>query len=1206
MALEKLTRRRTQLIPLHVWLLAFTFALLVRAHAQAAPRADESASFDADFLHRTWENTDGLMPTYLSSITQTPDGYVWLAAFDNVVRFDGTRAAAFSGRNLPGVLPAPLRGKSVHADRSGRLWVTNAEGRLFTMNAAVWREIGAAQGWEPMLVLHISEAPDGRILFCGTTKFAVLSDGKFSVFTPPQRKAAAATAAALRAVFDERSALYAATSSGLWRMEKGAWVSIFKSDSATWSLAGLAPAIGGGVWLAGPEEIAVLDSPATPGRRIMRPADFRAGALELIEDSNRNLWAGGFRDGLCIWMADGRLLRPEHGRGALRPQITALFEDREHNVLVGTAGAGLSSFKPQDFLLAIGRPGSLAGSQINSIAEAAPGKMLAATEGNGLFLIEGGEARAQIISQDDGLSEKHRITSLLPLGDGTVLAAVANSSLYRITGTDAVKIESPPPVSELVRAMARDSHGTVWIGCQRGLFTFRDGKFSPYAAKPDAAHVRGIAEDEAGRMWFVMSDGLFRQRPGQPIEHVQIAGIDDKASVLSVSRAAGGGVWVGVENKGLVRLRDGAAPLILGRQHGLPILSIGAVIEERDALWISGEKGLVRLETQSVALVAAGKLRRLQLRLFNRGDGLASEIFRRSYQPVAAHASDGRLWFATHKGVAAIDPRWVTTPVHEVPAIIEEIRAERQLITITPQNRENISLPAGTRHMTIRCSMPTLSKPEFTEFEYRLEGMDDRWHSSDSERVIRFYDIPPGTYRFLVRGIGSDGHHLDPPDSVTLSVMPFFWQTQWFRMVKVAVVAIVVALLAWFAFRRKLSQEKLKLAQQEERARLETELQQTKRAEVIGRLAGGIAHDFNNILAAILGNAELARMDHGKNDDLRGMLDAILSAGERARDLVIQILSFSRQRRTEPVALDIAPVLHESLRLLRSGTPATVEFATDIPDSLPLVFADAGDVQRILMNLGTNAAQAMGAGGGRVSVSAREVSGGDHARPEIPHGRSICLRVEDKGAGMDDETLQRIFEPFFTTKELGKGTGLGLSVVKGIIESLNGVIIVESKPDAGTTFSVFFPVVSHSAIRRLAAPAVQPPIIGHAEHILLVDDEAPVLNIARRSLESLGYKVGAHGSPQAALAAFMADPRHWHMVITDFAMPGMNGVELARQIRMCRREIPIILCTGFGGAVDAMAAKSIGISRVINKPFDRQELSRVIAEVLGKNGAAAK
>ena len=1170
-------------------------------------RAEEDAAFstrlDGDFLQRAWETADGLMPTYVPAIAQTTDGYVWLAVFDNVVRFDGARAKPFSGRTVPDVLPVPVRGEFVHGDRAGGLWLGNAEGRLFSMSKSVWREVRGAEGWTAMHVISASEAADGRILFCGKEKLTVLSGGKFADVAPPPQRASAKTPG-MRAVFDKAGTLHAATSSGLWRHEDGKWTPLFKIEAAGWNPVGITRSSAGGVWLAGPDEIRHFDTAGTVVRTIRRPDDFRGGPLELLEDSRGNLWAGGFRDGLCIWMADGRLLRPEHGREALRPQINCLLEDRERNVLVGTAGAGLMRFKPQDFLVPLGQIGSLAGSQVNCVVEAAPGRIFAGTEGNGLFLIEGGVAKNRILSTNGELGPRQRVTSLLNLGDGTVLAAAPSKGLFRITGDEAVPMEGPGPVADLVRAMFRDSKGTVWLGCERGIFTWQDGKFSPLAADGKPERVWGIAEDDAGDMWFSTRAGLMRLRASGTLDHVTIAGVSASANLLGLSRASGGGVWVGVENAGLIRLRDGAAPLILAREQGLPILSLGAIVEDAGALWLAGEKGLVRLDLASLEGVASGKIARLELRFFNRGDGLASDIFRRSYQPVAVRASDGRLWFATHKGAASLDPHKFTSPVHEVPAIIEEIRAERELITVTPQNRGNISIPAGTRHMTIRCSMPSLSKPEFAEFEYRLEGMDTRWYSSGAERVIRFYDIPPGDYRFLVRGIGSDGRPVTPVDSVTMSVLPFYWQTKWFSTLLLAVGIVTVAMLARVGIRRRLVQQQLLLKQQEERARLELELQQTKRAEVIGRLAGGIAHDFNNILAAVLGNAELARISYGENADLRAMLDSIIGAGERARDLILQILDYSRQRRMELVPLDIAPVLREALKLLRSGSPATVEIVTDIPDALPLVLADATEIQRILMNLGTNAVQAMGSAGGRIGISAREVSGPDAADPVIPPGRTVCLRVEDNGAGMDDETAQRIFDPFFTTKGLGKGTGLGLSVVKGIIESLNGVIVVDSKPDAGTTFRVFLPVTAGVALQH--AEPLPPVVSDHAERIFLVDDEPQVLSVGRRALESLGYEVSAHGSPQAALEAFDADPQRWQMVITDFAMPGMNGVELARRIRARRPDIPIILCTGFGGAVDVTAAKSVGIARVIHKPFQRRELSEAVEGALGKGAVAAK
>ena len=1182
-------------------LLCILLATIFLAGPDVTRGEDEtfSSKIDGDFIQRVWETADGLMPTYVPAIAQTTDGYVWLAVFDNVVRFDGVRAKPFSGKTLPGVLPSPVRGDFAYGDRAGRLWLGNTEGRLFSMQKSIWREMGEADGWTPMRIVRASESPDGRIVFCGKDQLVVMLNGKFGKVSPPPQRESVKNPA-LHGIFDATGRLHAATSAGVWRRADEKWNMIFQNEAPGWIPQCMVRAKDGGMWVAGPKDIRHFDPAGVILRTIARPADFQSGSVEILEDSRGNLWAGGSRDGLCIWMADGRLLRPEHGREELRPQVNCLMEDREHNILVGTAGAGLTRFKPQDFVTPLGHLGSLAGSQINCVVEAAPGRVLAGTEGNGLFVIEGGEAKRRIVSTEGNLGARQRVTSLLNLGDGTVLAAAASKGFFLVTGDSAAQIPCPVPVTDLVRAMFRDSKGTVWLGCEKGIFTWRDGKFSPVAEKAAPERVWSIAEDATGGMWFATRAGLMRLRESGALESVKIEGVVASANILGLARAAGGGVWGGVENSGLVRLREGAAPLILGREQGMPIVSIAAMVEDAGVLWLAGEKGLVRLDLSSVEDFASAKHGRLKLRLFNRGDGLASDIFRRSYQPVAARATDGRLWFATHKGVASLDPHRFITPEREVPALIEEIRAERELVNVTPQNRGSISIPARTKHITVRCSMPTLTKPEFAELEYQLEGLDDRWYSSGTERVIRLYDLNPGTYRFLVRGIGSDGRPVEPADSVLMTVLPAFWQSEWFRGLAVTAGVIVVAASARFGVRRRLVLREIQLAQQEERAGLETELQQTKRAEVIGRLAGGIAHDFNNILAAILGNAELARIEYGQNKDLAEMLDSILSAGERARELIVQILSYSRQRRTEPLPLDIAPALHESLKLLRSGSPATVEIVTEIPESLPLVLADATEVQRILMNLGTNAVQAMGPGGGRVTISATESFGGEEAHPEIPRGRCICLRVEDNGAGMDDQTLQRIFDPFFTTKELGKGSGLGLSVVKGIIESLNGVIIVHSAPDSGTTFRVFFPIVSGTSIRRIIAPAEKPVMSERAERIFLVDDEPQVLSVGRRTLEGLGYEVTAHGSATAALTAFLAEPRRWDLVITDFAMPGLNGVELARQMRTRRRDIPIILCTGFGGAVDAAAAKSIGVVQVINKPFRRQDLSEAVATALGK------
>ena len=983
----------------------------------------------------------------------------------------------------------------------------------------------------------------------------------------------------------------------MWHRDTTEWKLAEKTATQSLTPPTLAPAGPDGVWVALPTE---LRSYRREGKlkTLPRPADFRNDSLQLLDDSEGNLWAGGVETGLRVWMKDGSSLSTGATSAVLRPQITCLFEDRERNILVGTAGAGLARFKPANFHLALGEPGNLAGATINSVAAIAPGRVLAGTEGNGLFLIENGTATTQVLSKDQSLGPRQRVTSVLRLRDGRVIAAVASKGLCSFDGVEAVLIPSPPPVTKLVRSLFQDSDGTVWIGCETGVFSWKDGTFSRLEAKdiPALANVRGIAQEPSGTLWMIHQNGLASLRGGVFVPF--ISSILDK-QLLSITIDSLGVKWVSVENKGLARIENEKV-FLYSTEHGMPPASIGSIAVDGTELWLATEKGLGRFTRSTLDAVADGKSSRVQYRFFNRGDGLSSDLFRRGYQPSFTREEDGRLWFASHKGAVAVRPSQISTPAFEVPAIIEEIRAEREVIPVTAANRGNVLIPAGTRHMTIRCSVPTLSKPEFMPIEYRLEGFDPRWYTTGSERILRFYDLPPATYRFSVRAIGADGKSVEPATSVGFTVVPLFWQTMWFRVLVVTAVAAGVGLSVWRTMKFRLKVQEERLREQEERAALQSQLQQASQVEAIGRLAGGIAHDFNNVLTSILGNAELAHMEFGSNSKLAPLLNDILTAGGRARDLVVQILTYSRRRPASLAPLDLGSAIREALALLRSGIPATVLIETELPPELPPVLADGAQIQRVVVNLCTNAAHALGAGGGRIQVRADDFAADAAfcARfPKLHPGRYVRIAVEDNGTGIDDNTLKHIFDPFFTTKGVGKGTGIGLAVVQGIVEGHNGTVTVESRFSEGTTFTVFLPVTQTPS--RAEPPATKSiTLAGNNERILVLDDEPAVLNVARRYLESLGYMVDEFKEPTVALDAFAKKPKRYHLIFTDFAMPGMNGVDFAQRIRGIRRDIPIILCTGFGGAVNEDAVRLVGITEVMNKPYQKETIAEVVANAL--------
>lgn len=390
---------------------------------------------------------------------------------------------------------------------------------------------------------------------------------------------------------------------------------------------------------------------------------------------------------------------------------------------------------------------------------------------------------------------------------------------------------------------------------------------------------------------------------------------------------------------------------------------------------------------------------------------------------------------------------------------------------------------------------------------------------------------------------------------------------------------------------------------EKEREKLESQLRQAEKMEAIGVLAGGIAHDFNNILAAIIGYAEIIRDEASDNKQIREDVDRILQSSTRAANLVKQILSFSRKADLDFRPVEFHLVVEETLALLRSSIPTTVEIRANLDPQSGLVLVDPTKIHQVIMNLCSNAVYAM-AEKGVIGVRLARVELADGDLPvdrDLLPGPYVRLTVEDNGSGMDKETMQSIFSPFFTTKELGQGTGMGLSVVHGIVEGHRGFITVESEPGKGSVFKVFFPVVATSA--NGTENRKQPDtVIGGEEKILFVDDEESLIEMATRILRSLGYHVVSFSSSVEALDAFKSSPDGFDLVITDQAMPELSGSELTAEVLKIRPGMPVILCTGYSSKVSEGDFRSHGISGFLMKPYEKNMLGGMVRKVL--NGKA--
>jgi two-component system cell cycle sensor histidine kinase/response regulator CckA len=370
--------------------------------------------------------------------------------------------------------------------------------------------------------------------------------------------------------------------------------------------------------------------------------------------------------------------------------------------------------------------------------------------------------------------------------------------------------------------------------------------------------------------------------------------------------------------------------------------------------------------------------------------------------------------------------------------------------------------------------------------------------------------------------------------------------------------------------------------------------------EAIGTLAGGIAHDFNNILAAMMGYAELASLDAPEGSKANMRWQEVLKAGLRARDLVQQILTFSRQSSQERKPVEIGPIVKETLKLLRASLPSTVEIRQHVESNADVIETDPTQIHQVLMNLCTNAAHAMRESGGILEVSLNKVDMEEPTTtpyPDLHAGPYVRLSVSDTGHGIPPQLLKRIFDPYFTTKPVGEGTGLGLAVVHGIVKSHGGEITVSSKPGKGTTFHVYLPGTDGPK-EVAASQRVEPYRLGRQECLLLIDDEQALVEVGKQMLEHLGYRVIVRTSSVEALELFRNQPEKFDLVITDMTMPNMTGDKLAREMMGIRPGMPIILCTGFSEHIAEEKVKKIGIREFVMKPLVMSDLSKTIRRVL--------
>jgi signal transduction histidine kinase/ActR/RegA family two-component response regulator len=768
-----------------------------------------------------------------------------------------------------------------------------------------------------------------------------------------------------------------------------------------------------------------------------------------------------------------------------------------------------------------------------------------------------------------------------------------------------------------------EPHRGLWVVAQRkdtvgygvALVTDEGVEWQKFDPEPPPLTYPGWGIG-AGRFWLIGYSGVYEQASAPAGTWKQVTAIPASGteSILASSNEVlftfGGGRS---EHPGCALFSQDRWNVVYG-DYTHPTLGLDGktiYLASHGGLFIRREPGTLDLEYLSTPVVA--------------------------FVHVATADPSGSLWLGTSEGGLRYQPSR-TPPATRISAGSTEVRTGVPLpVTFQGVNRFDEGV-----------------FPEDFRYSWRVDGGNWSRFVSWPGQSIALPSLGPGKHELEVRTRDVDGNVDPSPAVLAFTVLPVpLQQRVWF----IPVVLLLAGLIAWLGWLgidrtrqiarsntalrgeiaiRRQTEAELQQAQtqlerrvvertaeltraneslnheiaerrqaEESRLKLEEQLQQARKMEAIGTLAGGIAHDFNNILAVIIPYGHLALEEMSGRPESQEYLRQILVAADRAKNLVQQILAFSRRQRQERQVLDLRPVVVEALKLLRSALPSTIKIVQQL-NSTPPVLANPTQIHQVMMNLCTNAEHAMRGRPGRLEITL-EPKSVDEAfskqNPDLHPGQYVSLCIRDNGCGMSVELLNRIFEPFFTTKEPGQGTGLGLSVVHGIIKSHDGAILVQSQPEQGTEFQILLPVQDQNQVVPLPESKSAPS--GSGQRILLVDDEAPISNVLSQTLSRNGYFVTAHTDPLEALKEFLRRPAEFDLLFTDLTMPGMTGVELAKRVFEVRPELPVVLATGFGGEVVANTTLHTRILRVLEKPVSPGMVAGIVHEVLQAGGKTA-
>ncbi|HRI11961.1 MAG TPA: two-component regulator propeller domain-containing protein [Verrucomicrobiota bacterium] len=1023
-------------------------------------QAADTVPGDPGYLVRSWETADGLPENSASAITQTPDGYLWLGTFNGLVRFNGVEFKVFNPANTPELPSAGI--VNLHTDRSGRLLVSTYRG-LTIKEGAEWRRLTQTDGAEGDCVRSFADRSQGDVLITTFNgKIFELSGRKLSELpSPPGLPGQGYIGGA-----DEDGHWWVVQSQFIGRWENDRWVRMISTDPPLEPYA-CAPAHDGGLWL-------LLGNRAVKLRNGREVAHINLhGLVDLVwslrEDNQENLWIASAGRGFLRVTSNGEITTWNRASG-WSDSGRCVFEDRERNLWLGTSGNGLLCLTQRRFrcLNLVDGP---RGISVSSVSTDGAGGLWAATLGRWLFHVtEAGVTN----SQKPGVNNySPYVQSVLSDRAGRLWFGALSEPLRLMDQNGTRQIAAAEAGSANATALFEDSRGQIWIGSDQGIATCDGVTFKAFRLGDGLLRMpfASIAEDASGALWVASSEAVFRRDGDGSFLQIKNKFGQSITGTAVLKADRDGSMWLASADRSWWRWRNGQLTQLEMAQDS-PINGVRSIVEDNDGhFWLAAAHSVVRVRVADLHAMADGKLAQLQYQLFDTSDGLPKAEFPNGRQPASVRDARGRLWFATSRGVAMIDPGALRFNDVPPPVQLEEIvfyrpgsaptnagsgpGSDREVkVRVTAPFAAPISLPAGSRRIEIRYAGLSFTAPEKVRYQVKLEGLDSAWREAEGKHAEQFLDLAPRDYLFRVRAANNDGVWNETGASLAFTVLPYYWQTAWFRAGTGSLLVVLGGVFAWSWSRKKvrLSEERERVAEERHRSEMETrqlreELAHSSRVSTLGQLSSALAHELSQPLAAILRNAEAAELVMKQQppdlDEINAILTDIRNDDQRAAGVIERMRALLKKRKLELMDLSIRDLIDDVATLTRSeACERKVQVDIDAAPNLPLVRGDRIQLQQVLLNLFLNGMDAMN----ERPDDARRLS----VRVFQSDPQTIQIAVVDTGSGLSRANLARLFEPFFSTKP--SGLGLGLPISRTIVESHGGRLWAENNPGSGAAF----------------------------------------------------------------------------------------------------------------------------------------------------------